>query len=848
MRLSFSVAVAVSLFSGSAFADGAFLARLSPNIGALSVERPQGANAVVGVRLHGISGQAGRVTTFGQVFRQGDWPQGRSLVGEIAGRAVPLQTDIKARHKDGSVRHAIISLRNPEGSSAQMALRVADKAQQPAPLDIREVIGRGYDLSVVFDFNGRKVTLNAAKLLQQATAKDAKRWLQGPLASEIRIERRLTPQLTAIFDIRALVDGGVRTSVSMHNDSMFETNNLDIDYSYAVVMSGQTMVQRSVKHRRYANWREIVWAGAQPSSAHVAYDYPYMIATGAVPAYDPELPLDRKFIEEWPNKLAKSKTEPFDNALILKAMPTTGGRGDIGMLPEWTLAWLRTQSPQHRLVMMETADAAGSVPWHLRDPQTQDVPQLDTRPKYWMDYRAKQDKNGHGPVKTKVDGWKLDNAHQPDLSYVPYMISGDRYYLDELQAQVAAGLFMYNPRYRNDAGGNLRNEEVRGQAWVNRTHGYAAWITPDANPHKAYLNRKLGQRLAWYASEYPKDDKLGGPVKYETAGWIMGSNPKGIISNWQQDFFSQALAQNARMGFSEASAVYAYTRRYQLNRFLRADFNSKWATDYHTIHGDRKTRAPFATWREIVQANIADGKFEANPRVQLGDHDKAWNFAAQGRAGYASLIGTFPDPLMAEAYARLVRETMAMHGGANAFARYPKWGIVPMFPDGTTLALRDHKVVRGQANGTGRNELFVGGPDAESVLGEGGNDIIAGLDGDDTLAGGLGFNLISGGRGNDRIVAEGGVTIAAGGPGADVFYVGRKASGGAAPLGRLEIVDFKPGTDRLALPPGARDASAFLRAATATQGGTLIPVGSGGTILLRGVKPADLRADSIAMR
>jgi hypothetical protein len=291
MRISLGLIVCAALATTNVRADGAFLSRLSPNVGAPSVERPQGADAVVGVRLDGLRGQEGRITTFGQVFRKGDWPQDKGLIGVVAGKRVPIQADVKARHPDGSVRHAILSMRNPSASSTQMALRTGD-TQREEPLDIRSILSRGYDLSVVFDFAGRKVTLDAATLLKQAVTTDPARWLNGPLASEIRVKRRLTPQLTAIFDIRAQADGGVRTSVSMHNDSMFETNNLDIGYSYTIRMSGQTMIERKVTHRRYANWREIVWAGAQPSTVHVGYDYPYMIASGAVPAYDPELRIE----------------------------------------------------------------------------------------------------------------------------------------------------------------------------------------------------------------------------------------------------------------------------------------------------------------------------------------------------------------------------------------------------------------------------------------------------------------------------------------------------------------------------------------------------------------------------
>ena len=836
------------LLTTTALADAQLLSRLSQNVEAPTVVRPDGQNAVAGVLLQGISGQGGRITTFGHVFRAGDWPQGVDLLAAWNGRSVPLQADVKARHADGSVRHAILSIANPEASEAQIALRTG-KASAGGALRVESVLSRGYNLTLDFDFNGQTFSLDAAELMKQALARGEKPWIAGPLASEIRIKRKLTPQLTAIFDIRALADGAVRTSVSMHNDDMFETAGKDIPYGYMLKISGRTMIEQKIVHRRFSNWREIVWAGGEPSTGHVVYDYPYMIAAGAVPAWDPELDINREFFSH-ASDLEASDTAPMGNALVTKAMPGSGGRADLGMVPDWTLAWLRRQSPRTRYAMMETAEAAGSIPWHIRDPKTTRVPTLDAHPRYWLDARANQANNGHGPMVTDVDGWQLDNAHQPEMAYVPYMISGDRYFLDELIAQTAFALISYdaNPGFRDGAAGNLRNDEVRGQAWANRTHGYAAFITPDDHPEKEYLSAKLRERLTWYATEYPRNDKLGGPVSYETAGWIQGATPTGVILNWQVDFFNQSLAQIGRMGFGEANGVYSYARKYHLNRFLRSDFNSLWSTGYRTIHGDRQTGAPFRTWSEIARANIADGRFEPNPQVQSGNGESAWNYAAQARAGYASLLGAFPDPVMAEAYAQLVHNTIEMQTGGGNFSRYPKWGIVPVFPDGSTLPIANHRAVSGEAQSGNRNTLLAGSRSTDTLLGGARNDIIAGFDGDDLVAGGDGYNFLAGGRGQDRIVIEGGYTWAAGGPGADVFFIGRKATGGPAPIGRSQITDFKPGVDRLALPQQLGDPIALLRGARAMRGGTLIPLGPQGSVYLKGVRPADLRADSLASR
>lgn len=840
MRSLFAALIAVFAFATPALAD---LSRLAVDVEAPRVTRAQG--AIVGVRLQGLSGQEGRITTFGQAFRKGDWPKGSGLTALHEGRALALQTDVKARHEDGSVRHAILSLRNPGASDAQIELRVAP-VQPERALAIGALVERGYDLTLDMAVDGKRVAVDAGALLREAVVqRRLDTWLSGPLVSEVRVTRRVSSSLMAVFDIRMLANGAVRTAVSVHNDDMFATRDRDIPYSYAIRMSGSTMVERQIKHRRYANWREIIWGGGQPSSAHVVYDGPYLIAAGALPPYDPNVSVGRDFFDRHTAKVEKGGTQPMDPAGITPGMPTTGGRADIGMVPDWTYAWIRAQSPQARAAMMANADAAGSVPWHFRDPKTGRAPTLDARPKFWPDYRANESVNGHAAIRTNVDGWKLDNAHQPDLSYVPYLITGDRYRLDELHAQLAYGLMSYNPRYRGDSAGNLSNEQVRGQAWVNRTHAYAAWVTPDDHPEKRYLVDKLRQRLLWYPAEYTRNDKRGGPASYETAGWIQGPHPKGVISNWQQDFFSQSLAQAMQMEFGEARAVYGFTRRYQINRFLRADFNGRWSTAYRVIHSDENTKVPYRTWREVAQVNINAGKFEANPSEMMGNPEASWNYVAQARAGYAAMVGAFSDPLIAEAYAFIVRDSLEMH---PHFAENPKWSMVPLFPDGSTLPIANHRAVSGRATGTNGNDLMAGSEGGDIIASGAGNDIVAGFGGPDVISTGGGIDFAMGGAGDDRIFAEGGVVYAAGGPGRDVFVIGARVDGSPAPLGQVSIADFRPGVDRLSFPPSLGTPQQVMARARAMGRGTFIPTGQRGGVLLHSVRASDLRPDSFASR
>ncbi|MDD2868757.1 hypothetical protein [Neomegalonema sp.] len=814
-------ALALVLFAGAALptaAPPATAAPLAVDPLAPAVPRPREEGGIVGLKLVELSGREGAVLTIGQAFRRGDWPQGSGLRATSGGRPIPLQADVKARWADGSVRHAVLSFAAPGGRAAEILLsRGPAEPPQPAQgaASLTGLLERGLDLTVeLAPRGGAPVRLEAARMIRAALASGAKPWLDGPLAQEIRATETLANGLTVILDLRAQADGAARLSVGFSADRAPLGEGpqppLDPVYGLRILLGGQTVHQaEAFAHRRFSRWRKVVWAGAAPEPGRAVIDYPYLIAAGAVPAYDPELVVSPRFFEEQARPFAEAQArgdfEPLGPGTISKAMPNTGGRADIGPVPYWILAHLRLQSAETRRMMLANAEAAGSIPWRLRDPATGEPPTLDAWPKLWFDGRATLAENGHGPLEANVEGWRLDNAHQPDPSYVPYLLTGDRVYLDDLKAQAAYALLRYNPRYRGDAEGNLRNEEVRGQAWANRAHANAAFILPDDDPGKASLARKLGQRFAWYARAYGEDDALGGPASHETSGWIQGANAEGLVSNWQQDYFLTTLAQAGRMGFSaEAAPVWRRIRPYFLNRFLRTDFNPRWSTVYQYRTRD-DSGAPIPTWRQIAAANLMGEKpaFEADPQHQAGGHDKGWDYASQARSGYAAGVSAFFDPNLAEAYAWLAKETIPAlldPKNGNGAAQYPMWTLVPVFPDGSTLAMSRHASASGRGRapesfqGDSENRLFIGGEAGDRIRGGPGNEILVGWDGDDEISGGGGYNLIAGGRGDDSIRIDGGVNAVSLGLGADRLWLGHDGV-----WGFTVVWDFDPSHDLLIL-------------------------------------------------
>src|SRR5262249_51823973 len=130
----------------------------------------------------------------------------------------------------------------------------------------------------------------------------------------------------------------------------------------------------------------------------------------------------------------------------------------------------------------------------------------------WLDRRAgdrpKGGLAGTGPLQPDI-------AHQPSLAYVPYLVTGDRYYADEMAFwgnYVLIGTFQDSYYNRRGGGmihgpgsnspvhpgswGSLMANEVRGIGWGLRNLVDAAAYLPDTDPMKRYFASKIANNLS----------------------------------------------------------------------------------------------------------------------------------------------------------------------------------------------------------------------------------------------------------------------------------------------------------------------------------------------------------------
>ncbi len=810
---------------------------------------PSQTGDVVGVRLQNLSATngSGQVLTFGEVFLDGEIAAGSHLMARIGGQLVPVQMDVKTTYADGSVKHAILSVAptalTGNGSTAMMLTTAGAGATGPA-LSAGEILSHNYNLKVEIDFrDGQGVhTIDAAQVLSQAIqAGKVETWLSGPLASEFRVETTVAGDLKAKFDIRLTADGGIDTNVILARDATYVDGPnymKSITYDATIKSNGVVAAQyNAISHNQNANWHEEIWSGAR-AQVNVVHDVDHLVATGAVPTYDTSLGVNEGAL----NGLTTGNIAPMGNGTVEKYMPQTGGRADIGMLPTWAVQYLLSQDPRAAATMFANADASGSIPWHFIDEATNDPVRLDRHPELWTDGRQPPGSNPSALPKTfdiNNTGWQPEVAHEPSLTYLPYLITGSHYYLDELQAQTAFNMIARYPGYR-EANADWFYDQLRGEAWDLRTLGQAVFATPDNDPMKAYFDAVLTEQLSHLTNVYITSGKLDGSGQIE--GFFRAAYPETETAPWQNDFLATALAQLVDQGFGQAGPLLQWAENYLAGRYLNGDngYDPKAGPTYYLTFINPATRAYYDTWGQLYQANFA-----TNTSTEFGYGgaypDWAGGYAAGARAAMAGLFNVTHSVDALEAFGYVISQTQNGRMPAD-FSGNPTFFMTPRLPDGSVLAIGDMKVASGAGPATlsagSRPSLLYGGTGKDNIVGGSKSDVLFGGAGNDTIKGGPGNDYLYGGKGDDRLE---------GGPGADTFVFDRVNAGHDV------IADFKPGEDRIAFGKAnvtnqGLTAEGLLTGATVDGSGNLVlHPGEGSDITLVGVHQGELSAADIAV-
>jgi hypothetical protein len=503
-------------------------------------------------------------------------PQGASSAGVRLG-ALSTQTDVKTRWADGSIRFAVVSAQVPSaGQYAVTESGVFTMVFTPT----------WPSASVTFTISG----VSCVAALPAFSGADT--WLAGSVVRESRV--MVTPRcgstdhplLQVLYDVRSYASGGHRIDVTVQNVKDVTAGN-SVSYDLTVTIGGQSVFARSnVTHAYLTRWRKVFTTGGLTEAA-VTPDVEPFYASRAVPRFHPQV--TNQVYNTLPD--TPCQPEPAKCYDILKfgdmsmGMGSPGGRPEIAPYPDWVARYLVHKQPSARAYMLRHADLSGSWSGHITKGDGSLI-RLDEWKEYWLDGRAGTNptgpnatRNQQGFLQGMAEG--LEVAHLPSLTYVPYLLTGDRYYLDQQKLWSQFVLLSTWPgdggRYIGGATALLYQHQPRGFGWGLRVLGEMTAFLPDDDPYRSYFRARVDENLG-FLDRQPLDDP-GGPL---AVPFVKRFGPDGdkvaSTSMWQVSYIGYAVDRLRQLGSTAGAAFLKHAAAFQVRLFTSAP-------DYPPIYG-----------------------------------------------------------------------------------------------------------------------------------------------------------------------------------------------------------------------------------------------------------------------
>lgn len=300
-------------------------------------------------------------------------------------------------------------------------------------------------------------------------------------------------------------------------------------------------------------WEGPVWNGGAPLRSNIDFNTAYLVASRLIPPYNPANRPSSTAIASEVSAFAASDqgatttvsiTPALGVAQTSRAMATGGSNPfSTALFPRWTARYLTSMDADLFDVEMGNARGLFHFPVVYLENKTTGtwatgesaspfgkVVSIELRPTF-ISWYSPSTETATGDHITSPDGvrmvtgcagcyvhsagaymqwissstaaWNtqyMDKAHQSNDLFIPYIVTGKRLFLEQLQAQAAWNVAStrpdaYTSRQRErgliDWGGNF----PRGMYWTLKALGWAAMISPDGSPEKAYFTRMLNNNI-----------------------------------------------------------------------------------------------------------------------------------------------------------------------------------------------------------------------------------------------------------------------------------------------------------------------------------------------------------------
>lgn len=331
------------------------------------------------------------------------------------------------------------------------------------------------------------------------------------------------------------------------------------EYTATIRKAGtQVHTETVAKHWFRSRWR---WQSApRPVTASVAD----LITAGLLPNYQASA------IIGTPDDPGNPVYTPMSLAGLPAWMGATGEWPYIGPVTDWQARYLISGDPDDFEAVRVTLEASGTYPWHYRDERTGGPLDINTYPNagaYGTGGFSQNPYIGQDPA----TGITMDTAHIPSPAYVPFVLTGDPYALEEMQFADCFALVSTPPASR----GLWSLSQTRGLAWTLRTRAQLCKVTPVDVPtwlkprsyFKAFLDAERDWLLATFVNssdpEFTRFNLLISGLNSNPETPIPGST---YFAPWEQDFCAFILGWVVNMGFTDWVPIHDYSLKNNLAR------------------------------------------------------------------------------------------------------------------------------------------------------------------------------------------------------------------------------------------------------------------------------------------
>jgi len=628
------------------------------------------------------SAQTNVPVTVGQVFKVGEVPAGSTVTAAMigTGAVVPIQVDAKATHADGSLRHAVITLKlatlNGNATDQVMLSSAASGGAAGSPVTVAQLLATTFDAQIDLNVGGTNYSASARTLLQAGTPPV---WLSGPLVSEWLVSGPVRTSggaghahLTAYFHVRAYSNGSggvgsVRVDCVVENGWTLVSGAGSFAYTPTISVGGATVFSSAqITHHHHARWHKQFWWPSAPA-ANAKLDTAYLRATKAIPNYG-----STTITDAYLSGLLQTAT-PMGHGDMNEYMPDSGAQAGIGPLPRWDAVYVTSNAdPRAMRNVFANHDSAGSYPTHFRDEATGRPVSIADRPTLSLQVPA------DFPQTSGANNLNYpDAAHQPSIGFLAYLISGDYYYLEELLFWNSWNQLWMNADYRQGNKGIVYSE-VRAQSWMLRNLGQAAYVAPDNHPYKTHLRTSIDNNMAVYDARYsanPSANALGAIQYYAD---------NTINAMWQDDFITWTMAYLVDLQFTSATAFRDWKFKFVVGRNGTTDYCYKHAAFYTGKVGP-SAETFYPTFKAMYDANAADGKFTSDTTCAAGGTLLSSGYPAEPDGYFADMTPTLAVAVEA-GYAGASAAWARLKGGTPQpnFTNSPNWNVVPRVDPGSS--------------------------------------------------------------------------------------------------------------------------------------------------------------------